>query len=275
MYKILYTMNMKVGIFCNRSAKRFSGIRSRLLRVLQERKIEYETYYCVEEIGSVDVLFVLGGDGTILKVAITAGRRGIDVIGINAGNLGFLTEFEGDEVASAVDLISSDYKIEERAVMQVIVNGESFYALNDAVFQRNYSEEADNNVVAISAEIDGNKVDEFVGDGIIVSTPTGSTAYSLSAGGSVLAPGIDAFILTPVCAHSLHNRPIVFSDRNKMCVKLGADDGATLFCDGAYVCKLNSGQSVYIKRAPFSVRFIIRPNSNFFAKLLYKLNKWS
>lgn len=266
---------MKVGIFCNRSAKRFADIRDRLVGILQERNIDYRAYYAVEEIGDVDVLFVLGGDGTILKVAIEAGRRGIDLVGINAGNLGFLTEFEGEQVGEAVDLVCGKYRTQERTVLEVRVGDKTFYALNDAVLQRAYSAEADNNVVAVSAEIDGNKVDEFVGDGIIVSTPTGSTAYSLSAGGSVLAPGIGAFILTPVCAHSLHNRPIVYSDKSTMRVSLDEDTHADLFCDGAFACAITPHDKLRIRRADFGVRFITRPNSNFFAKLLYKLNKWS
>lgn len=266
---------MKVGIFCNTSAKRFADICTRLEQILQERKIAYRIFYAVDEIVDSDVLFVLGGDGTILKVAIAAGKKGIDLVGINAGNLGFLTEFEGEQVREAVELISGNYMTEERTVLEVQFGEKKFYALNDAVLQRAYSAEADNNVISVTAEIDGNKVDEFVGDGVIVSTPTGSTAYSLSAGGSVLAPGIGAFILTPVCTHSLHNRPIVYSDASTMRVRLNEDTHADLFCDGAFACAVVPGEEVVVRRAPFGVRFIVRPDSNFFAKLLYKLNKWS
>ncbi len=275
MYKILYNKIMKVGIFCNRSAKRFTDIRRDLLRILEQKNISYEVYYSVDEIGAIDILFVLGGDGTILKVAIEAGRKNIKLIGINAGNLGFLTEFEGEQIEEAVDLIHGQFQTDKRTVLEVCVGDKHFYALNDVVFQRNNSTEADNNVVSISTEIDGNKVDSFIGDGIIVSTPTGSTAYSLSAGGSVLAPGIDAFILTPICAHSLHNRPIVYSDHSIMHVLLEKDAVAALFCDGSYICNVTFNDAIFIQRAAFDVTFISRPDSNFFAKLLYKLNKWS
>ena len=276
MYKMLYNGIMKIGVFCNRGTPKFSRVQERLLRLLHEYGVLYKTYEAVEEIGGVDVLIVLGGDGTILKVAIEAGRRGITLLGINAGNLGFLTQFEGEQVDEAVAFLMQSFETEERSVLEVQVGHERYYALNEAMFQRLYAAEADNNVVSVIAEIDGKKVDEFVGDGIIVSTPTGSTAYSLSAGGSILTPDLSAFILTPVCAHSLHNRPIVFNDQKVMRILQGADGGAvSLYCDGRHVCDPPQGSPIFLRKADFSVRFVKRNNSNFFDKLLFKLNKWS
>ena len=276
MYKLLYNIPMKVGVFCNKAAQRCASVQKNLLDLLRSRGIAHETYETVDEIGDVEVLVVLGGDGTILKVAIEAGKRGIDLLGINAGNLGFLTQFEGEQTEAAVDLLLRSFETEERSVLEVQVGQKKYYALNDALFQRCYSDEADNNVVTIAAEIDGKKVDEFVGDGIIVSTPTGSTAYSLSAGGSVLTPDLSAFILTPVCAHSLHNRPIVYNDSHTMQVLHGGESGGlSLYCDGRHVCDPQEGEQIFLRRAPFSVRFVKREDSNFFDKLLFKLNKWS
>lgn len=277
MYKILYNMGMKVGIFCNKATKKFESVQNKLLRLLREREVEFDTYFRVEEIGDVDVLFVLGGDGTILKVAIEAGRRGILLLGINAGNLGFLTEFEGDEAKKAVDLLcGGKYTTESRSVLEISVSGRKYYALNDATFHRHYDESVDNNVVALAAEIDGKRVDKIVGDGIIVSTPTGSTAYSLSAGGSILTPDLAAFILTPVCAHSLHNRPVVYADTSTLRIFLAEEEAAlTLYCDGRYIGLIERSDEVVLRKADFSVGFIKRPDSNFFDKLLFKLNKWS
>ena len=276
MYKILYNKGMKVGVYCNRATKKFLSVRVALIEALRGAGIPFAEFAEVDAIGGVDVLVVLGGDGTILKVAIVAGRRGIRVLGINAGNLGFLTEFEGDQVQEAVRLLSGKYDTERRSVLEVVVNGNSFYALNEAVFQRRYEPEADDNVVAVCAEIDGKKVDEFVGDGIIISTPTGSTAYSLSAGGSILTPGIAAFILTPVCAHSLHNRPIVYADSSLLRVRLSERRaGVALYCDGKPVGDLHYGDKILLKKADFGVEFIKNKDSNFFDRLLFKLNKWS
>lgn len=266
---------MKVGIYCNRETKKFLSAQEKLLFSLSEQKIQYTLCDKVEEIDGFDVLVVLGGDGTILKTAIAAGEKGIKLLGINSGNLGFLTEFEGNQANEAVKLLLGNGEIEDRSVLKVTVNGKIWYALNDAVFQRCYDATEDDNVVAVQAEIDGKTVDRFVGDGIIVSTPTGSTAYSLSAGGSVLTPNIAAFILTPICAHSLHNRPIVYPDSSVLNVILAEGGALALFCDGKYACALNKKDTVVIEKAGFTVKFLKKPDSNFFDKLLFKLNKWS
>ena len=267
---------MKIGVFCNRATPRFVSVQKNLLTIFRRSGICHEVYESVESIGDVDVLVVLGGDGTILKVAIEAGRRGIDLLGINAGNLGFLTQFEGEQAEEAAELLMHPYETEPRSVLEVQVGADRYYALNDALFQRHYTAEADNNVVSVTAEIDGKKVDEFVGDGIIISTPTGSTAYSLSAGGSVLTPDLSAFILTPVCAHSLHNRPIVYNDSRTMRILRGAEGNVlSLYCDGRYVCDPPAGAEIFLRKADFSVRFVKPKDSNFFDKLLFKLNKWS
>lgn len=274
MYKILYNKGMKVGVYCNRSAKKFIPIREELFHCLKEREIVPQVCDDLSH-PEVDVLIVLGGDGTILKAAIDAGRCGIRLLGINAGTLGFLSEFEGEQVKEAVDLLCGGFETEKRSVLQVNVSGREYYALNDAVFQRGYNPAADDNVVNIHVRIDGKTVDHFIGDGVIVSTPTGSTAYSLSAGGSILTPGIAAFILTPVCAHSLHNRPIVYADSSVLGIHAEEGPGLSLYCDGRYECTLQPRETAVLKKADFSVEFIKSSNSNFFDKLLSKLTKWS
>lgn len=267
---------MKVGVYCNRETKKFQTVQAALFRALRAKGIEYSVFDRVEEIGDVDVLAVLGGDGTLLKVAIEAGRKGIPLLGINAGNLGFLTEFEGNQVEEAAELLSRGGAMDRRSVLEVSVGGRTWYALNDAVFQRCYDASVDDNVVEVQARIAGKEVDSFVGDGLIVSTPTGSTAYSLSAGGAVLTPDIAAFILTPICAHSLHNRPIVFADSSVLEVILSDEGGAlSLFCDGKFATALHRRDVVTVRKADFSVVFLKKKDSNFFDRLLFKLTKWS
>lgn len=132
------------------------------------------------------------------------------------------------------------------------------------------------NTVNLHAEIDGATVDNFSSDGIIISTPTGSTAYSLAAGGSVLAPDINAFIMTPVCPHSLHSRPVVFSGNSV--VKLNSLDRSrplALIADGRIAGEICADETVTVKRADITADFITRDAKNFFNKLLVKLNKWS
>ena len=266
---------MKVGVYCNRSAKKFIPIREELLRCLNEKEIEPQICDKIEQIGDVDVLIVLGGDGTILKAAIEAGRRGIRLMGINAGTLGFLSEFEGEQVPEAVELLCGGFETEKRSVLQVAIGEKKYYTLNDAVFQRSYNPSADDNVVDVHVKINGKTVDNFIGDGVIVSTPTGSTAYSLSAGGSILTPDIAAFILTPVCAHSLHNRPIVYADSSTLEISAEEGPGLSLYCDGRFECMLRAQDTAILNKADFCVEFIKRKDSNFFDKLLLKLTKWS
>ena len=127
---------MKVGIFCNKSLKKYLPVQKDLFRVLKERGIRYEVCESVDDAEDIDVLIVLGGDGTMLKVATAVGKKGIKILGINSGNLGFLTEFEGDQAESAVELLQGDYRSQKRGVLQVCVNGQNFFALNEVFFQR-------------------------------------------------------------------------------------------------------------------------------------------
>ena len=126
---------MKVGVFCNKTTKKYLPIQNELFKILNEKNITFSVYEKVEEIFDIDTLIVLGGDGTILKVATEMGKKGIKILGINSGNLGFLTEFEGDETQNAVSLIENGFKTQTRSVLQVEINGKSFYALNEVFFQ--------------------------------------------------------------------------------------------------------------------------------------------
>lgn len=266
---------MKIGVFCNKTTKKYLPLRDELYRVLKEQGVDFSVYENVEDVNDIDTLIVLGGDGTILKVATEIGKKGIRILGINSGNLGFLTEFEGDEIPNAITLLKNDFETQKRGVLEITINDKHYYALNEVFFQRRYREEVDNNVVGVTAKIDGKTVDNFIGDGVIVSTPTGSTAYSLSAGGPILTPDIHAFILTPVCTHSLRNRPIVYSDNSTMRIELLDENGElSMFCDGKFADIITNCDKVVIKKADFEVEFI-KSAKSFFDKLLYKLSKWS
>ena len=229
------------------------------------------------DLDGLDVLFVLGGDGTILLVASECAARGVKIIGINYGHMGFLAEFEPEKLDDAVELVlSGDYNIQERSMLKVECGESTYYALNDLVIQRSTAGENFTNTVNLHAEIDGTTVDNFSSDGIIISTPTGSTAYSLAAGGSVLAPELNAFILTPICAHSLHSRPVVFSDSSRLSISpVNVKAPLVLSIDGKIVGELKSNGQVKVTKAEKSVEFITASDKNFFNKLLIKLNIWS
>ena len=276
MYNFVYnTFNMNVGIYLNK-------------RYFSDETIYAETISRIfggvcntvngyKDLDGLDVLFVLGGDGTILSVASECAKRGVKIIGINYGHMGFLSEFEPDKLEEAVRLVKSgEFITQSRSMLDIVCGENKYLALNDIVIQRNTSGTDFTNTVSVHAEIDGTTVDNFSSDGIIVSTPTGSTAYSLAAGGSVLTPDISAFILTPICAHSLHSRPVVFSDSSilEIC-PLNAVSPLALIVDGKVAGSVKNGEKVIIKKSEHTVDFITKDDKNFFSKLLIKLNIWS
>lgn len=248
----------------------------RIKNSLSERDVECRTVTNFSDLDGLDVLFVLGGDGTILSIASECAVRGVKIIGINYGHMGFLAEFEPEKLDEAVKLVlSGKYSTQKRTMLKIQCVEKSFYALNDLVIQRSTNGENFLNTVNIHAQIDGATVDNFSSDGIIISTPTGSTAYALAAGGSVLAPELEAFILTPICAHSLHSRPVVFSDKSvlKIC-PVSTRAPLVLAADGKIAGEINENEVVIITKAERAAEFITS-DKNFFNKLLIKLNIWS
>lgn len=268
---------MNVGIYSNKDYLSLNNSTIKRIRArLYEVGFACKTVENAAQLDGLEALFVLGGDGTILTVATECARRGIKIIGINYGHIGFLTEYEAEKADEAVELvISGNYKIMTRSLLEVDF-GEKRLALNDFVVQRNTGGAQYSNTVSIRAEIDGSTVDNFSADGIIVGTPTGSTAYSLSAGGSVLTPDIKAFTLTPVCAHSLHSRPIVFSDDSVITITPESSrEPLVMSVDGKVVGKLPVGERVTVRKSVYSAEFITKGEEDFFKKLLIKLSIWS
>ncbi|MDE7082756.1 MAG: NAD(+)/NADH kinase [Clostridia bacterium] len=267
---------MKVGIYLNE--KYFSENKQYIDRILTAFSSEFcKVVKSVDGLDGLEILFVLGGDGTILTVASECAKRRIKIIGINYGHLGFLAEFEPDRLDDAIALVKSgSYKVQSRSMLKISTANGEYVALNDLVIQRSTGGVNFINTVSLHAEIDGTTVDNFSSDGIIVSTPTGSTAYSLSAGGSVLTPDIGAFILTPICPHSLHSRPVVFGDNSVLRISpVNAGAPLGLIVDGKAVGEVGNGEEVTVSKSEFKADFITSDDKNFFSKLLIKLNIWS
>lgn len=269
---------MKAGLYFNKNyiSENESNIRA-IKQALKIRGAESCIINRFSDLDGLDVLFVLGGDGTILTVAAECAVRNIKIIGINYGHVGFLAEFEPSRLEEAVETVcSGNYSINRRSMLDIRCGKDKWLALNDLVIQRNTGGAEFLNTVNLHAEIDGATVDNLSSDGIIISTPTGSTAYSLSSGGSVLTPDIDAFIMTPICAHSLHSRPVVFSDKSVIKINpVNAKKPLVLNVDGKGVGSLANGESVIVKKAAQSADFITLEEKNFFNKLLLKLSIWS
>jgi NAD+ kinase len=269
---------MKVGIYFNKNylADNKQNL-DKISDVLRSNGIECVTVEKLTDLDGLDTLIVLGGDGTILMVASECAKRGIKIIGINYGHIGFLAEFEPEKLDMALDLVcSQNFKTEKRSMLKIEYCGNVYYALNDLVVQRSTFGNAFSNTVILTAKIDGSVVDNYSADGLIVSTPTGSTAYSLAAGGSILTPDIKAFIMTPICAHSLHSRPIVYSDSSELTIEQSDCRGAlNIIIDGKAIEEITNFKQIKVTKADCYVEFISADDHDFFNKLLIKLNIWS
>lgn len=220
-----------------------------------------------------DAAVVLGGDGTILQAAEPCARLGIPVMGINLGRVGFMTEVEPSDMETAAKrLLNADYCIEERMMMEVGIRADgaeqSFAALNDCVVAKN-----DAQMIMAGIFADNEKITEYIADGVIISTPTGSTGYSLSAGGPVADPGTEVFLITPVCAHTLKARPTLVSADKEISVRLfeGANSYASVTVDGVVRGRLSCGDSAVIRKADISLKLIKFGKQSFYDILAAKL----
>ena len=166
------------------------------------------------------VILSLGGDGTLLRGAQYALSWDAALLGVNLGRVGFLAEGEADALPKLLDkVIRGDYETERRTVLSVQMNGQSWYAINDVVMSRGgYAR-----LITVTALVDGELAGHYIADGLVVATPTGSTGYSLSAGGPIISPKVDCMVLTPICAHSLQHRPTVVQGSAQIRLLLGSD----------------------------------------------------
>ncbi len=224
----------------------------------------------------VDLIVVLGGDGTMLGAARLVGARQIPVLGVNFGWLGYLTEFTLDEMFSALDgLLDGKFSVDRRILLEVDLNRDgkilaSHRALNDAVVNKGVPVR----MIELECYIDGMFVNSFRADGMIVATPTGSTAYSLSAGGPIVYPSMNAIILTPICPHMLSNRPVVVSGESVVeIVFKSAGDGLVLTIDGQLGVNLTPDDRITLRRSKTTFDLVRPTNRNYFEVLRTKL-KW-
>ena len=222
-------------------------------------------------IGNADAVFVLGGDGTLLMVSKLCAQHGVPVLGINLGRVGFLSEVELSELDGAIDaLAKGDYSINRRMMLKCSINGKTYYALNEIVLHRDMNQR----MVNITVREGEQKVDSFFSDGVLVASPTGSTAYNLSAGGPIVAPDASVMLLTPISAHTLRARPYVFSSSQVLTISASPDRKAAISIDGAEILS-GEGLGFTVQRAECVARFISVTNKSFYQSLNSKLNEWS
>ena len=224
-----------------------------------------------------DLLIVLGGDGTLLSIASDAARAEVPVFGVNYGGLGFMTATPRDELESATDaVLRGDYSVSVRQLLRATVDGPQRSepltrdVLNDAVINKIDLAR----VVELKATVDGEMVSSFVADGLIVCTTTGSTAYSLAAGGPIVMPEVDAIVLTPISPHTLSNRPLVLPGGARVEIELVSRDlQVILTLDGQEGILLNPDDRVSVQRSPHSLR-LVRPGERSYFDVLRTKLRW-
>ena len=220
-----------------------------------------------------DALVTLGGDGTLISVVRRSFKHDIPILGVYAGNLGFLADINIDELENFVSsFVDGNYRVDERAILEATfmqnTKDITIYAFNDIVLTRH----SVLNMIHVETLVDSKAFNTYYGDGVIVSTPTGSTAYNLSAGGPVLFPLSNVFSLTPICPHSLTQRPVVLPGEYSIEMKTPKDK-ALVIIDGQDKHELEVGQSIHIKLADKKVKLIHRNEFDYFDVLKEKL-RW-
>ena len=279
----------KIGIIFKKQDVRIRGIASDIVPWLLSRGVEVlldpaSKDQCPadarfsppeEMVKKVEVVTVFGGDGTLLYAARLIGANEVPILGINLGSLGFLTEVKLEEMHEAFKgLLTGEYRLEERVLLSVEVARSGnvvaqYLALNDAVINKG----ALARIIDLEVTVNSQPVLFTRADGLIISTPTGSTAYSLAAGGPILYPTLDAFIIAPICPHALANRPIVIPDRDTVgvCLRHGTD--VMLTVDGQVGMPLQPQDYLAIRRAQSTLQLVLPFGSTFF-KLLREKLRW-
>ena len=281
---------MKVGIIANTNKPKAFSVIKTFVELLAKRHIpviyadnllkflfltsEHETAP-VGEIGrNCSVVVAFGGDGTILSTANHVGVTGVPILGVNIGTLGFLAQVTVDELETTIDdLIQKNYSIVERMVFKVDIEREyltkTYFAINDVVLDKGLT----SRLIFVDAKVNGLFLNSYRSDGLIVATPTGSTAYSMSAGGPLAVPDLHAFIVTPICPHSLTVRPIVLADDCTVELSIRKEaEPVQVNIDGQNRYKLLFNETVRIAKAGYNLHWISIGQSEFFHTLRTKLN---
>jgi NAD+ kinase len=224
-----------------------------------------------ELLNTSELIISFGGDGTILRNARLIGKREIPILGVNLGGLGFLTASSAQTASLHIDeYFKKQLVVEKRTILVVKIEGEQdvHYLLNDLVVDK----AGFSRLIKITTLIDNKLLNSYVADGLIISTPTGSTAYSLANGGPIVVPLTNAFIINPICPHTLSNRPIVVSDHAEITLNIESEKGEfNVFGDGQRIGKYPEGTSVSLHRAEYCVHLVQVPGQDFYTILREKL----
>lgn len=275
---------LKFGIYTNKT--RDPGLRATKTVIDVLKQHGFDSYYdadTAKELGvhdfkdakDADVLFILGGDGTILRAARKYVEFGTNLVGLNTGRLGFMSEIYLEDINLMIDkLLDGDYTVDKRMMLEAEAPGQSttVMVLNDFVIKgQNQSK-----MVQLDLYVNGVLAENYNGDGLIIATPTGSTAYALAAGGPIVAPNVNCIVVTPICPHSLYARSIVikYSDVIRV-VSRQQQEAMLISADGQALIKLNGEKGVTIKMSDTCAKFLRIKSDNFFPLLKQKLAQWN
>lgn len=220
-------------------------------------------------IASADMVLTIGGDGTIMHAARHAAPLGKPLLGINMGRLGFVAGLEPEELYMLTRLAKGDYKTQKRMMLKVVHTSKEeqkeFFAINDAVISRGML----SRLIDIEVSLNENEVGRYRADGLIVSTPTGSSAYSLAAGGPVVEPTMKCIVMTPICPHSLFGRSVIFSHHSELVVNASCDDDTQVFLtiDGAKTVIVNKEDRITVTSSELGAEFIVLKEKSFYRVL--------
>jgi len=232
---------------------------------------------------SVDLIVAVGGDGTLLNAARHVAHHGVPLIGINRGRLGFLTDISPEHMLDAIDaILAGDYLAEQRHMLHARIVPDdvaehdadraspAMLALNDVVLQKGET----GRMLDFVTTVDGSYVNTHRGDGLIVATPTGSTAYALSCGGPIIQPNVDSVVMVPICPHTLSDRPVVLTGSSSIDVRVetGGDSPAHVVCDGEVLGAIDEHATLQIRRADETVTLLHPRDYNYYELLRSKLN---
>ncbi len=278
---------MKAGLIVNQHKKGADQMVEELATLMSERGKELYTWeekrvmkglaFIPKEqfFSELDLLISLGGDGSILHAVQMMGKQIVPILGINLGRLGFLTSAPQERTEEVIDLLlAGQYSISERTRIEVRLHQEkdeqrSFTALNDVAIGWGTS----SRITRLSMSINGDYVTDYTCDGLIVSTPTGSTGHSLSAGGPILHPDADVFVISPICPHTLTSRPLVIPNSSEISVIIGSSSQKLLLAvDGQEHCPIEEGMQITFSKSSDNAKFIHFPGHSYFDILRRKLD---
>lgn len=270
----------KAGIWCNRNKAEAVEAAERLIESLNQHGIRagldealfarMPRVQADRGLDACDLIITLGGDGTLLSGIGEAMRLDVPMLGVNLGHVGFLTEIEPYQIRQAVARIAAgEYTEEPRMLLRA--EGYDQFGLNDVTFTRS---QTSTRILTMTVRLDGRQIQRFAGDGLIVATPTGSTGYSMSAGGPLVTPGVDLMLLTPICAHTPHAKPMIVPAGTRVEVELSEECEAVMAMDGRYLGTLPAGGRAAVYRAEKPARFIRMGEEDFFGRLKSKLLDW-